>query len=132
MLEDPQNSEEDNDLISTTLQRFRKSESAIQVQTAQVVGTTCVASAFEVFNGATFSLALVDEASQLMEPLTMVPLTRFKCSHLIMIGDPMQLPPTVTTNSEEAKMGQGLEKTLFDRLTEASRIAGPVYMSGHS
>lgn len=55
------------------------------------LGTTCVASTFEVFNGVTFSLALLDEASQLMEPLSMVPLSRFSCSRLLMIGDPLQV-----------------------------------------
>ncbi|KAI7876714.1 hypothetical protein K492DRAFT_219779 [Lichtheimia hyalospora FSU 10163] len=118
MLEDPHNSEEDTDLIASTLQRFRKNENSFQVQYAQVVGTTCVASTFEVFNGATFSLALLDEASQLMEPLSMVPLSRFLCSRLLMIGDPLQLPPTVTTGCDEHNTGEGIDKTLFDRLTE--------------
>ena len=30
----------------------------------------------------------------------------------------IQLPPTVSTTAEEEKIGQGLDKTLFDRLTE--------------
>ena len=38
MLEDPHNSEEDTDLIASTLQRFRKNENSFQVQYAQVVG----------------------------------------------------------------------------------------------
>lgn len=38
MLEDPNNSEEDTDLIASTLQRFRKNENSFQVQYAQVVG----------------------------------------------------------------------------------------------
>lgn len=38
MLDDPQNSEEDVENIATTIQRFRKNENAMQVQTADVVG----------------------------------------------------------------------------------------------
>jgi hypothetical protein len=29
-----------------------------------------------------------------------------------------KLPPTISTNSEEAKVGQGLDKTMFNRLME--------------
>ncbi|KAG2225014.1 hypothetical protein INT45_003214 [Circinella minor] len=118
MLEDPQNSEEDIELIASTIQKFRKTENTMQLQNMDVVGTTCMASTFDIFGNTSFSLALVDEASQLTEPMSMVPLTRFGCSRLIMIGDPLQLPPTVSTTAEEEKIGQGLDKTLFDRLTE--------------
>ncbi|KAI9499553.1 P-loop containing nucleoside triphosphate hydrolase protein [Zychaea mexicana] len=118
MLEDPQNSEEDIELIASTIQKFRKSGNTMQLQSMDVVGTTCMASTFDIFGNTCFSLALVDEASQLTEPLSMLPLVRFTCSRLIMIGDPLQLPPTVTTSAEEEKIGQGLDKTLFDRLTE--------------
>lgn len=81
-----------------------------------------MATAFEIFSASTFPLVLLDESSQLTEPLTMVPLVRFQSSRLIMIGDPLQLPPTLTTSSDEDKVGQGLDKTLFDRLTEASLL----------
>ncbi|KAI9275618.1 AAA domain-containing protein, partial [Phascolomyces articulosus] len=118
MLEDPLNSEEDIELIASTIQKFRRSENTMQLQNMDVVGTTCMASTFDIFGNTSFSLALVDEASQLTEPISMVPLTRFSCSRLIMIGDPLQLPPTVTTTAEEGKAGQGLDKTLFDRMTE--------------
>ncbi|KAI7870679.1 AAA domain-containing protein, partial [Spinellus fusiger] len=118
MLADPQNTEEEIECIASTLQRFRKREHLRQIESSQVVGTTCMASVFEVFNGIRFPLVLMDECSQLMEPLNMVPLSRFSCNRLIMIGDPMQLPPTLTTNAEEETVGQGLDKTLFDRMTE--------------
>lgn len=118
MLEDPHNSEEDNENISTAIQKFRKSEGAQHVQSVAVVGTTFMSSTFEVFNGVKFPFVLVDESSQLMEPLTMVPLARFYCNRLVMIGDPLQLPPTLATNAEEGKLGLGLDKTIFDRMIE--------------
>lgn len=118
MLEDPQNSEGDIENISVAMQRFRKEQGISQIQGTQVVGTTFMSSGFEVFNNVKFPLVLVDESSQLMEPLTMVPLARFACNRLIMIGDPLQLPPTLTSQAEEGKLGKGLDKTLFDRMIE--------------
>lgn len=118
MLEDPQNSEQDIDYISGAIQRFRKEQGISQIQGVQVVGTTFMSSTFEVFNNVKFPLVLVDESSQLMEPLTMVPLARFSCNRLIMIGDPLQLPPTLTSQAEEGKLGKGLDKTIFDRMIE--------------
>lgn len=118
MLDDPLNSEEDVDHISTAIQRFRKSESVNQLQTVSVVGTTFMSSTFDVFSGMKFPLVLVDEASQLMEPLTLVPLAKFSCNRLILIGDPLQLPPTLATNAQDGKGGKGLDKTLFNRMIE--------------
>ena len=119
MLEDAQNSEEDQDHIATAIQRFRKADNTLQtVQAAQVVGTTFMSSSFDVFEHLQFPLCLVDESSQLMEPLTIVPLTRFMCQRLVMIGDPLQLPPTLATHADEGKLGQGLDKTLFDRMLQ--------------
>lgn len=118
MLEDPQNSEQDIENISIAIQRFRKEQGISHIQSTQVVGTTFMSSVFEVFNNVKFPLILVDESSQLMEPLTMVPLARFSCHRLVMIGDPLQLPPTLTSQAEEGKLGKGLDKTIFDRLVE--------------
>lgn len=118
MLDDPLNSEEDIDSISTAIQRFRKTENVNQLQTVNVVGTTFMSSTFDVFAGMKFPLVLVDEASQLMEPLTLVPLARFSCHRLILIGDPLQLPPTLATNAQDGKAGKGLDKTLFNRMIE--------------
>ena len=38
MLEDPQNSEEDIELIASTIQKFRKTENTMQLQNMDVVG----------------------------------------------------------------------------------------------
>ncbi|KAF1801832.1 AAA domain-containing protein [Mucor lusitanicus] len=118
MLDDPLNSEEDTDHISTAIQHFRKAENANQLQNVNVIGTTFMSSTFDVFAGMKFPLVLVDEASQLMEPLTLVPLARFSCHRLILIGDPLQLPPTLATNAQDGKVGKGLDKTLFNRMIE--------------
>lgn len=70
-----------------------------------LLGTTCMASTFEVFGSSTFALALVDEASQLMEPLTMVPMVKFGCGRLLMIGDPLQVRLSTKYDNSFDKIG---------------------------
>jgi superfamily I DNA and/or RNA helicase len=91
MLDEDQNSEEDADYIAAAIQRFRKSENTANVNLFPVVGTTLASSVFDIFTNMKFPLCLVDEASQIMEPLSMVPIVRFMSSRLIMIGDPLQV-----------------------------------------
>ena len=50
----------------------------------------------------------------MMEPLSMLPVARFKCERLILVGDPKQLSPIV--EGSEAENSSGLEMTLFERL----------------
>lgn len=58
-----------------------------------------------------FDLALLDEASQAVEPLSWIPLLQARKA--VLAGDPRQLPPTLY--SEDAA-GRGLATTLFERL----------------
>ncbi len=60
-----------------------------------------------------FELALVDEATQAIEPLTLLAFLRADC--VVLAGDHRQLPPTVL--SPEAVKG-GLQKSLFERLVD--------------
>lgn len=83
----------------------------------RVTGVTCAASSFEILQKCTFSIIIQDESSQCIEPLSMLPISKFKCQKLIAVGDPQQLPPTLigTSISEE----NSLEKPLFIRLMNA-------------
>ncbi|KAH8553357.1 P-loop containing nucleoside triphosphate hydrolase protein [Umbelopsis sp. PMI_123] len=118
MLKDEAMSATDMASVETALQKFQKAESQAQISDARVIGTTCVASVFEIFNDLTIPLILLDEASQIMEPMAMVSITKFFADRLILIGDPLQLPPTLVTPCEPDIVGQGIEKTLFDRCVE--------------
>jgi senataxin len=60
-------------------------------------------------------MVLVDEAAQATEVATLQPLIH-GARHVVMVGDPLQLPPTIF--SEEAK-ALALERSLFERLQEA-------------
>ena len=70
-----------------------------------------------------------------MEPISMVPIIRFQSENVLLFGDPMQLPPTLSTQSDKAAVGKGLDKTLFDRLLECEYPCIPLtiqYRVNHS
>ena len=48
------------------------------------------------------------------EPASLLPIARFHCHRLVLVGDPKQLSPTIQASDSEHT--QGLEQTMFDRL----------------
>jgi regulator of nonsense transcripts 1 len=62
-----------------------------------------------------FGSVLLDEASQAVEPSSLIG-ALFGCEQLFLVGDPCQLPPTVIS-AGAARGGLGI--TLFDRLSSA-------------
>lgn len=46
-----------------------------------------------------FDYIIVDEAAQCVEPTCLIPLTRFACKKFFLIGDPVQLPATVISQT---------------------------------
>ena len=74
-----------------------------------------------------FPVVVLDEASQMVEPNSLLPLGRFAASHLIAVGDPKQLPPTVASppvwtlpeNSVSNSTTASLSRSLFERLADA-------------
>jgi len=53
------------------------------IKDARVVGVTCAATGFEVLKNQKFSILILDESSQCLEPLALLPLTRFGCMKFI-------------------------------------------------
>ncbi|NXR21961.1 ZGRF1 protein, partial [Cinclus mexicanus] len=84
------------------------------LQQVKVVGVTCAACPFPCLNTLRFPVVMLDECSQMTEPASLLPIARFQCEKLVLVGDPKQLPPTV--QGSESVHEQGLEQTLFDRL----------------
>ncbi|KAM8764493.1 5'-3' DNA helicase ZGRF1-like [Rhynchonycteris naso] len=80
----------------------------------RVVGVTCAACPFPCMDGLQFPVVVLDESSQMTEPTSLLPIARFECEKLILVGDPKQLPPTI--QGSDAAHENGLEQTLFDRL----------------
>ncbi|EGO20355.1 hypothetical protein SERLADRAFT_477852 [Serpula lacrymans var. lacrymans S7.9] len=84
------------------------------VSQADVICTTCVASASVALNVVDFPVVFLDEASMSTEPASLIPLMKGS-QHVALIGDHKQLPPIIT--SREAKL-KGLGISLFERLAE--------------
>ncbi|KAM7052071.1 5'-3' DNA helicase ZGRF1 isoform 2-T3 [Acridotheres tristis] len=84
------------------------------LQQVKVVGVTCAACPFPCLNTLRFPVVMLDECSQMTEPASLLPIARFQCEKLVLVGDPKQLPPTI--QGSESVHEQGLEQTLFDRL----------------
>ena len=85
------------------------------VRYAQAVCATCSGSGSDFLDRINFSAVMLDEASQVTEPMSLVPLAN-GCQQLVLVGDHKQLPPTVV--SREAELA-GMTLSLFDRLVRA-------------
>ena len=50
-----------------------------RLTTAAVVGVTCCSAVLPALDGAAFEVVVLDEASQMIEPLSLLPLVRAGC-----------------------------------------------------
>lgn len=80
---------------------------------AQVICITCTAIDGSPIYDELFDLALIDEATQATEPVSLIPFLRAK--KVVLAGDPFQLPPTILSDRASK---EGLSKSLFERLLE--------------
>ncbi|AWE07529.1 DNA helicase [Lysinibacillus sp. 2017] len=110
------------------LEEIRK----LYVKHANVIGTTCVASANKAFmdNYPTFDVVIIDEVSKATPPELLLPM--LKGAKIILVGDHHQLPPLVgdatfeetleqvvkesTTFEQKRELEKLLEESLFERL----------------
>ena len=70
----------------------------------RVVGATCASTGFEVMKNLQFKIVILDECSQMLEPQSLLPVSRFNCRKLIAVGDPLQLPPIISFNFKEKRL----------------------------
>jgi superfamily I DNA and/or RNA helicase len=96
---------------------------AERLKNMRIVGVTTAAATFDILNDNRFAIVLLDEASQMVEPASLVPLIRFGCERALLIGDPKQLPPTLRrhgshlhTTDVGTLADTHLSKTMFVRL----------------
>ena len=88
------------------------------LKTAPVVGVTCCSSLLPVLDDQNFDVVILDECSQIIEPLAMAPAIRAKAKWLIAAGDPKQLPPVIASPALlTPASSQGLLRPLFVRLS---------------
>ncbi|XP_072479659.1 5'-3' DNA helicase ZGRF1 isoform X4 [Notamacropus eugenii] len=100
--------------VRKSIEQHKLGTNRALLKQVQVVGITCAACPFPCMNNLKFPVVVLDECSQMTEPASLLPIARFDCEKLILVGDPKQLPPTI--QGSESAHDSGLEQTLFDRL----------------
>ncbi|XP_068706006.1 5'-3' DNA helicase ZGRF1-like isoform X2 [Montipora foliosa] len=100
--------------VRKSIERHKQGENKKKLSLVRVVGVTCAASVFPHLDKLKFPVLLLDECSQMTEPVSLLPMARFECQRLVLVGDPKQLSPTIQGSEPEHEAG--LEQTLFDRL----------------
>jgi superfamily I DNA and/or RNA helicase len=81
-----------------------------RIKEARLIFTTCIGASLGLLRDEKFDVVLVDEASQLTEPATLVPLVK-GCSRAVLVGDHVQLRATVQQNA----VLSGYDVSLFER-----------------
>ena len=102
--------------------RRRQCESQVFAEeTDVVIGTLEMASDLRTKGCPwTSPLILVDEAAQATEPMTLIPFQLVDDrTHVVLIGDHMQLAPTVLSKAAEFK---GLGTSMFERLMRVGGV----------
>ena len=94
--------------LSANLAARRKAQK--RIKDARLIFTTCTGAALGLLRTEEFDVVIVDEASQLTEPATLVPLVK-GCSRAILVGDHVQLRATVQQNA----LLTGYDVSLFER-----------------
>nr|XP_048312732.1 protein ZGRF1 isoform X6 [Myodes glareolus] len=100
--------------VRKSIEQHKLGTNRTLLKQVRVVGITCAACPFPSMNDLKFPVVVLDECSQMTEPASLLPIARFECEKLILVGDPKQLPPTI--QGSDAAHENGLEQTLFDRL----------------
>ncbi|XP_038061015.1 uncharacterized protein LOC119731816 [Patiria miniata] len=100
--------------VRRSIERQRLGRNKDLLGSVRVVGVTCAACTFPCMSSLKFPVILLDECSQMTEPSSLLPIARFQCEKLVLVGDPKQLDPTI--QGSEAAHRHGLEQTLFNRL----------------
>ncbi|XP_049487015.1 protein ZGRF1 isoform X5 [Panthera uncia] len=106
--------------VRKSIEQHKLGTNKTLLKQVRVVGVTCAACPFPCMNDLKFPVVVLDECSQITEPASLLPIARFECEKLILVGDPKQLPPTI--QGSDAAHENGLEQTLFDRLCLMERL----------
>ncbi|KAF5536417.1 NAM7-nonsense-mediated mRNA decay [Fusarium napiforme] len=81
------------------------------VKRSDTIFTTCIGAGIGLIRSEFFDIVIVDEASQQTEPSSIVPLVK-GCSQAILVGDHVQLRPTVN----QTALALDFDVSLFERL----------------
>jgi superfamily I DNA and/or RNA helicase len=94
-------------------------EAQRRVMDAKIIFTTCTGAGLGLLRKLTFPYVIVNEASQITEPNSLIPLVK-GCKKAVLVGDHVQLRPTVTQLGE----AYGYDISLFERLYRSPETGG--------
>lgn len=60
-----------------------------RLKSKRVIGATCASTWFEVMKSMQFKIVILDECSQMLEPQSLLPISKFNCRKLLAVGDPL-------------------------------------------
>ncbi|XP_053387906.1 uncharacterized protein LOC123563456 isoform X2 [Mercenaria mercenaria] len=106
--------------VRQSIEKHRLGENKKKLGKVRVVGATCASCSLTCLNNMEFPLVLLDECSQMTEPASLLPVAKFGCQKLLLVGDPKQLDPTI--QGADAAHQNGLEQTMFDRLIRMGSV----------
>nr|CEG05454.1 unnamed protein product [Fusarium clavum] len=88
------------------------------IRNSDTVFTTCIGAGIGLLRSEQFDTVIVDEASQQTEPTSLVPFVK-GCSRAILVGDHVQLRPTVNSTA----LALDFDVSLFERLYTNAKLA---------
>lgn len=91
----------------TTLEEIKSENTQERIQRFQskrVIGATCASTTFEIMSLQKFKIVILDECSQMLEPQSLLPISKFNCRKLLAVGDPLQLPPIISFHMKEKNL----------------------------
>ncbi|KAG7287377.1 hypothetical protein NEMBOFW57_006888 [Staphylotrichum longicolle] len=100
-------------------------EAKKRVENCGIVFTTCIGSGLGLLRSQVFDIVIVDEASQQTEPASLVPLVK-GCQKAILVGDHVQLRPTVHQHSLALEFDKSLFERLFTQPTSSNHKPSPL------
>lgn len=78
--------------IQSSIDEIRNEKITNRIQkltSKRVIGATCASTGFEVMKNMSFKIVLLDECSQMLEPSSLLPISKFNCRKLLAVGDPL-------------------------------------------
>ncbi len=103
--------------LEERIERLQQVNERVELEKQQLVATTLArVCTSDLFRDLSFDAVIIDEGSMANLPY-LIALARKAKSHIVVVGDPMQLPPIALTNRNESK--QFLEKDIFGWVSDA-------------
>lgn len=94
-----------------------------QIKECRLIFTTCIGAGLGLLRSETFNTVIIDEASQQVEPQSLVPLVK-GCEKAILVGDHVQLRATVHPHSQALDFDISLFERLYNTPTNNRRRGG--------